>query len=26
MKQFLDEKTYRPGLTHYDRSKEPAKA
>lgn len=26
MKQFLDEKAYRPGLTHYDRTKEPAKA
>ena len=26
MKQFLDDKTYRPGLTHYDRTKEPAKA
>jgi len=24
MKQFLDEKTYRPGLTHYDRTKQPA--
>jgi feruloyl-CoA hydratase/lyase len=26
MKQFLDDKTYRPGLTHYDRTKEPAKS